>query len=526
MGEHRVKLSILAVWLISSWSIAIASEVRASSDVSIDAQSGVLRQPRITNGEAVWEGQYPFLTAVMTGRYATVNIDGITLDAFYFGAGLQSDFSGELVDCGLALAACAGVVNKVCAIAFDFPQPNSETLSPGQQLLKCQAGGGIAAVFRPNSQGYTDRLEFSDVEARIPAIYVADSRSYQVIVEALSTQQLQITVTHRIPEWVVCGGTYLGGSWVITAAHCVFENSLHGSRQLQPQELLVNVGAHDLGTDKQYTQQVMEIIVDRYLENGSWGEHDYALLRIDSEPLRGHPVELISRSELDRLADLSAPALVMGWGSTVVREPLTVTGNAIRPSRIPLVAELRLHTVSSCHVWWQDFLINNGIDGSGLQIRDIHICASDLMAQRDTCQGDSGGPLVVNTGDTLQLAGITNFGLGCGSKDSVPGVYASAPAFSEWVFEKTGLFETGRERYASDEVQENVTSPAPIKNRSASLSGAGSIGGLTLWLLALLIVVAQLRVRLAGSLLLYVEVLILKYKKGQKLRHLIRRVAM
>lgn len=446
--------------------------------------SGQQRLPRIVNGDPVNSGQYPFLTAVMSGRYASVYVAGNSIGAYYFGAGVQSVFDGNLVDCGLALAPCAGVEGQVCAIILDFPQESSTVLTPGEQLNHCRAGGGVGAIFRANVQNYADRLDVGDVDANIPAVYLVGNLAHQRFTSALTRGNLPVAVADQIPEWIVCGGSYLGGPWVLTAAHCVIENNRYGSRLLEPQEVLVNVAAHDLVVDKHYTQQVVEIIVGDYRENRPWGENDYALLRIDSAPVRGRPISLVSRNALDQLAANSAPALVLGWGSTVAREPLVPSGLAVRTSKTPQAALLQLHTVSSCDTLWQNFLNNHGIDGSGLNIRDIHICASDALAQGDTCQGDSGGPLVVNSGGELQLAGVTNFGLGCGSENSVPGVYASVPAFSDWVYAETGLPDFDKEIQLPPEQQnENVTPQGFVAEDSIVESGAGCVGEIFLVLL-------------------------------------------
>ena len=62
------------------------------------------------------------------------------------------------------------------------------------------------------------------------------------------------------------------------------------------------------------------------------------------------------------------------------------------------------------------------------------------MCIRDSSQGEQ------------KLAGITSFGLGCGSTQSVPGVYASVPSFAEWIGQITELpVEGGADRLSGSQ---------------------------------------------------------------------------
>ena len=434
--------------IVGGLACAIPVAVAQHSDLLTETPLRDTREIKVTSGTAITEGQYPFLTAVLSGRSTSLQVAGASVNAAYFGASTQRDFSGELVDCGFATSFCDGVAGKVCAIIFDFPFFDIPVLSPANQLKNCRDSGGIAAIYRPNSEGYFDRFDLTGDQSEIPAVYVYDTNGYHGLLEALSGDARFIAVTGTVPERIHCGGTYLGGAWVLTAAHCVIEESKDGPRTMLPQELLVNVGAHGLNTDKEYVQAVVEIIVGGYRTSGSFAIDDYALLRLDSVPVRGQAVNMVSEETLKALAVDEAPALVLGWGRTQVREPLVVPGLAQSSSNVPLAAVLKLRTNDVCQIQWNDFLQTNSISNLDLQLTDSHVCAAYLALNRDTCQGDSGGPLLVNVGGELQVAGVTSFGLGCGSVNGVPGVYARTPSFSQWVYNKTGLSSSDRDRTA------------------------------------------------------------------------------
>ena len=52
--------------------------------------------------------------------------------------------------------------------------------------------------------------------------------------------------------------------------------------------------------------------------------------------------------------------------------------------------------------------------------------------------GDVGGPLVCQEGDSMELAGLVSWGVGCG-KQGVPGVYTNIAAYVHWIRETISL---------------------------------------------------------------------------------------
>ena len=163
------------------------------------------REIRIANGEQTSVGQYPFLTAVLSGRRVTMTIDDVSSSARFFSGGVITEFSGELVDCGFAFSVCTEVMDKVCSIILDFPVADHLPLTPAMQLQNCRQGGGIAAVFRPNTRNFIDRLDLFDGNPVIPAVYVDDEQGFQSLLLALSDEKFGVSVTHTIPDDALCG---------------------------------------------------------------------------------------------------------------------------------------------------------------------------------------------------------------------------------------------------------------------------------------------------------------------------------
>jgi len=151
----------------------------------------------------------------------------------FFGHGLNTDFSGQIANCGDASNICSDADEKICLINVALQQ---QGLSPAAQLANCATGGGIGALFI-SAKGVHLRTDLFDGVPAIPAVFIHEVFLERVLgevlnnplaqssIQALSSigtmSPLSVEVTKRVAESILCGAVYLDDRWLLTAAHCV-----------------------------------------------------------------------------------------------------------------------------------------------------------------------------------------------------------------------------------------------------------------------------------------------------------------
>ncbi len=200
---------------------------------------------------------------------------------------------------------------------------------------------------------------------------------------------------------LACGGTLVGSTWFLTAAHCVAGAT----------SLAILLGDTDLNEPNTDVYGVRGAEIHPGYDPIT-SRNDAAMIRLD-RPAPYQPLRVIRGDETSRWVP-GTTATIVGWGRTSEGGP---------PSDQLLEAQVPIRSDSECAAAY--FLEFDP---------ETMLCAAPAAGGTDTCQGDSGGPLMVSDGSGgLVLAAITSWGDGCARPDK-PGVYTrlGAPGLNDW----------------------------------------------------------------------------------------------
>jgi secreted trypsin-like serine protease len=213
-----------------------------------------------------------------------------------------------------------------------------------------------------------------------------------------------------------CGGSIIGDTWILTAAHCTQDD--YGT-PISAAVMRIKVGLDNPGNPADgQTYYVSKVIVHENFDNQTL-KNDIALLELQDtihNPI-AKPIKLVTSEDVaNGVTDPGVMSWVTGWGLVNVDPQELPT--SLQKVQLPIV------TNGQAAIVW------------GNSIPSTDLMAGYLNGNKDACNGDSGGPLVVPVFGEYKLAGIVSWG---SSNCNTYGAYTRVSLFEDWIRSKTGI---------------------------------------------------------------------------------------
>lgn len=221
----------------------------------------------------------------------------------------------------------------------------------------------------------------------------------------------------RAADRVLCGGSHIARGWILTAAHCLYDDGGWITRR----GYTVRLGVSNPRNDEGITYPVTRVYRHPDFDPETLA-FDIGLIRYDPNggrrAARAYPITIIStdrKTVSERVIRRGDPVYVYGWGWT--DEAASTSTTQLRS------AKLLLESPARC----------NGITQFGRWAWNSMLCAAGAN-EENACKGDSGGPLITYRDADLRprVIGVVSSGRACGQADEASR-YVRIAAARDWI---------------------------------------------------------------------------------------------
>lgn len=401
---------------------ALISASNASED-----PSQLIAQPKIVGGELASEGDWPWMSTLVhsyTGIDTYLSFNNNEYESEPFANSPMGEVIAEVVDCGLGDNLCPTAQDKICLMSRG-------DINFSVKVNNCELSGGIAAIIYNNASGMVNGTLGNNFTGDIPVLAVSQSSGSIILnqinlaAEQTNTATIKVSIEETFVQTAVCGATFIGDKWLITAAHCVIDTDID--------LLKVDIGEYDLSSNDNDTKNIKQVFIHPDYDINAAFDSDIALLEL-TESFDHPSISLIDAATSKQLAIDNSISTVIGWGNRTAYGPAEAPPSNDQPD-ILHETDVYLMSNEECKTQLSQAysdLNNQTYTPEDTGITDNMICTDFPGGGSGSCQGDSGGPLVVNTNLGWQQIGLVSYGLGCGDAD-FPDVYTRVGEFTPWI---------------------------------------------------------------------------------------------